>query len=883
MSRSERSGSVAVTEKTPHRRNEVVLHVVLVLVAWLTPLVLLWPAVAAGQEAPRAEAVAADPTRPDPAAAADSALDRCDAAAGSEDEAAAERAAAEAERAAAELPDAREPDALVIRAQVRTRCRIPFAGFMRQGALVEESNGLLERALSIAPTHLDARFTLGVNHYYTPAFLGRQAQAIAAFERVIADHGDRDDGRVATSYELLGELYRQAGRAGEAATAWRLGAEKFPAHEGLRSRVDSLPEPPSDPDAGTGLDLDSGLVYTLEPIVVEASGYSMEDPRTATRLTKLDVYTLPGGTADVMQTFRAMPGVTQVTDGSDLYVRGGDPAEAPIYVDGARLFNPGKFETLNGSVFGVLDPSTLRRAYFSSGGFSARYGNALSGIVDIETEGRPAERRLRVGANLTSLGLTTWQPLGDRAGLWSTGMLTNTGALLALHGRGDDYPTSPSAFQAMTGLVYEPRKGVTVKASALTESDETTVRVRALGYEGPFTSAATSRLATASLRLVNDAGTASLRLSGGASLRESGFAFGVLDRDATDRGLTARLDGELDRGRVQLRAGLEAAALAAERDGRVPAGEELVPGSPALVLDEATRDARHLGGYGEVEARVTRRLALIAGLRADALPGEDGVTVDPRLAAAYRLDDWTLRLGGGLFSQGRWRGRPDVPDAGAPNGVPLRARHLVAGVQREGAVAVRAEVYLKDYDDYEPDPDGIGPVVVDGRARGLDLLVEWAGTDVVSGWLTWSLLDATLELADGTTTPSSYDVTHTLTAVTKLALGDAWELGLTARYATGRPYTPVLGAAAPEPDRSLAPVYGPVLSGRYPDYRRLDARLTRFVPLGRRSLVLYLEGLNVLDRGNVMGYTYDDAYANPEPIQAFFSGRTLVLGAEVAF
>jgi hypothetical protein len=198
-------------------------------------------------------------------------------------------------------------------------------------------------------------------------------------------------------------------------------------------------------------------------------------------------------------------------------------------------------------------------------------------------------------------------------------------------------------------------------------------------------------------------------------------------------------------------------------------------------------------------------------------------------------------------------------------------------------VAIRAEVYLKDYDRYEPDPAGTGPVVVDGRARGLDVLVEWAGTDLVSGWLTYSLLDATLDLADGTTTASSYDVTHTLAVVAKIALGERWELGLTGRYATGRPYTPILGLANPQPDRPIAPAYGPLLSARYPDYRRLDARVTRLVDLSGRALVVYLEGLNVLDRRNVMGYTYDETYANPEPIRAFFSDRTLVLGAELAF
>jgi hypothetical protein len=380
---------------------------------------------------------------------------------------------------------------------------------------------------------------------------------------------------------------------------------------------------------------------------------------------------------------------------------------------------------------------------------------------------------------------------------------------------------------------------------------------------------------------MNEVGTAALRVSGGASVRRQAYRFGVLDREGEDHGLTARLDGDLDRGRLQLRAGLEAATFAAERDGRVPSGEEIAPGSPAIELRRVVRDGTHLGGYGEVEGRLTPRLALVAGLRADELPGERRITVDPRVAAAYRLDGWTLRLGGGLFSQGRWRRRPDIPQGGTPNGIPLRASHLVAGVQSEGALAVRLEGYVKDYDDFEPDPADAGPAVVDGRARGVDLLVRWAGTDVVRGWVTYSLLDATLELADGTTVSSSYDVTHTLAVVGNVALGDSWELGLTGRYATGRPHTPILGRAPSAPERPLAPLYGPPLSARYPHYRRLDARLTRFVPLSDRSLVLYLEGLNVLGRHNVVGYTYDAEYRSPEPVRAFFSGRTLVLGGEL--
>jgi hypothetical protein len=92
----------------------------------------------------------------------------CDAAAVAADESAMSAAADRAERLAATMEaDDRVVEGLVIRAEVLSRCRIPFAGPMRRGTLVDESNDLLIRALRRDPTHLEARFILGMNHYAT--------------------------------------------------------------------------------------------------------------------------------------------------------------------------------------------------------------------------------------------------------------------------------------------------------------------------------------------------------------------------------------------------------------------------------------------------------------------------------------------------------------------------------------------------------------------------------------------------------------------------------------------------------------------------------------------------------------------------------------------
>lgn len=88
------------------------------------------------------------------------------------------------------------------------------------------------------------------------------------------------------------------------------------------------------------------------------------------------------------------------------------------------------------------------------------------------------------------------------------------------------------------------------------------------------------------------------------------------------------------------------------------------------------------------------------------MPGEDRVTVDPRVGLAFTTEDWTLRLGTGMFQQGRWRLRYTLPGSGAPGGIPTSAQHLVAGVEHAGEPSLRVEGYLKKYGSYVQDGDG---------------------------------------------------------------------------------------------------------------------------------------------------------------------------------
>jgi vitamin B12 transporter len=822
-------------------------------------------------------------------AAALAALDTCaaGAAAGAPREEQ-QRSADRAERLFREVlrSDPAQADGRVGLAQVLIRCQLPHATVTGVMALISDAEQELRAVLAEQPDHWSARFTLAMLLRNMPAMLGRGGDAVREFERLLALQGTRVEGpHFALPFLHLGELHESAGRSAAAVAVWRRGLALFPEHDLLRARllaagVEARPDSSWLADGAAVVaapSLDVPVVHALAPLRVEGTNHHFQETRAGTTLRRLDVFTMPGGTGEMLQALQAMPGATRAGDGAELYIRGGDPAETPVFFDGGRLAFPGRWESLQGSAMGVVDAAVLRRAYFSSGGFSARYGNALSGVVDVETEGRPAQASQRVGVNMVQAGGTVRTQAGERTGAWLTASATDTRLINRMTGESEFYSRSPQSAQGIASLSFEPLPGVELRTTALAVADRYGRLVTMGGHAGEFASASSMQHVALSGRAVQPDGRRGLSGSVTASRRANRLAFGVLDRDRVDQAFGGRVDGDVVMsGATRVRGGLEVLGYHAAATGRVPTSPALAPGSPAATLPGESESAGHGGGYLEVEHAPTARLAVVAGVRTDALPGETGAFVDPRVGAAWSAGDWTLRAGAGVFQQGRWRARFTLPDPGQPSGTPRRAEHMVAGVERGGILSLRLEGYTKRYGDYVP--AGAGPAIVAGSSRGIDAIARWSPRQGPGGWLSYSLLRGRVQLADGREVASALDVTHSVTSVVRTAVGRDWELGATARYATGRPFTPMQQDAAGNLE------YGTVHAERLPDYRRLDGRVTRYL-MGesRASGLVYLEMLNLLHRQNVMGYTWATPGAGRVPINSVFAHRTFVLGVELQY
>jgi TonB family protein len=116
------------------------------------------------------------------------------------------------------------------------------------------------------------------------------------------------------------------------------------------------------------------------PLEVVVQG---ERPAPAvTSLTRAEVRQLPGAFGDPFRAIESMPGVTPIVSGLPFfYIRGAPPGNVGYFLDGVRV--PYLYHVGLGP--SVVNPAIVDRVDLYSGGYPARYGRFMGGIVAGET------------------------------------------------------------------------------------------------------------------------------------------------------------------------------------------------------------------------------------------------------------------------------------------------------------------------------------------------------------------------------------------------------------------------------------------------------------------------------------------------------------------
>ena len=156
-------------------------------------------------------------------------------------------------------------------------------------------------------------------------------------------------------------------------------------------------------------------VNSLDAVVINAGMFEAGEKGKVTVLKPLDIVTTASAKGDFLGALQTLPGTSTVDEDGRLFVRGGEAEETQIFIDGIRVFTPFTPSANNLPVRGRYSPFLFSGISFSTGGYSAEYGQALSSVLLLNTIDKPDQEKTDLTFMSVGLGIGNTQIWGKNS------------------------------------------------------------------------------------------------------------------------------------------------------------------------------------------------------------------------------------------------------------------------------------------------------------------------------------------------------------------------------------------------------------------------------------------------------------------------------------
>jgi len=528
-----------------------------------------------------------------------------------------------------------------------------------------------------------------------------------------------------------------------------------------------------------------------------------------------------------------------VSDDGRLLVRGGDAYETSTYIDGLVASKPYFSKTPDVATRGRFAPSLFNGVMFSSGGYSAEYGQALSSVLVLNSNDL-------AGQDNTGLSIMTIGGEANKTRRWDNTSLMLSGGYTNLSGYNKVFNSSldwEKPVEALNGTAVFRHK---TQNSGMLKA-YVTVDFGNLGYQVPM--GADNRF----MLITNRGTTAYSNLSYRDCFTEkSCYKIGV---SATSQNNNLGL-GENSLETKELNVETLFSVVHDVSDGvKINWGaNETFNRYNEDYLEKHTNTfnmnfSDHLvGGYVESEIKFSKNLGIRPGFRAEYSTVINKATFAPRFALALKTGE-NAQLSGawGLYSQ---TPQPDYLKLNT-NLDFEKAIHYILSYQF-GNVSerlFRAEAYYKTYNDlltWQYGENGLPANLKNdgsGYAGGIDIF--WRDQKSIKGfdyWVTYSYVDTKRKYQNYPEKATPYFISdHTFSVVGKYWLNKInTQVGMSYTTASGRPY-----------NNPNADVFNGEKTEMYSD---LSVNFSHVFYIGNQYSVLYCSVNNVLGHDNILSY-----------------------------
>ena len=599
-------------------------------------------------------------------------------------------------------------------------------------------------------------------------------------------------------------------------------------------------------------------VSEIDAVVISAGSIEASDKKRATTLlTPIDVYTTAGANGQISSALETLPGVQKVGESEGLFVRGGTGTETKFFMDGNLVNN-----YFGNSVPGIkamdrLNTSLFKGNVFSSGGYSAVYGQALSGVLALESIDLPERNAADFGISpiFASGGIQRVNQEKTHSYGISLGY-SNLELMQKILKFNTDFEKAPQSFGGNGNFRIKTSRGGFIKYYG--SYDTSSMKLSSPNLDDETSSDKINQNGKNtfhSLSYREKFGRYTLNLGSSYTFNQNILHFSNVDQNGS-----SPFNNDIDsKGNYfNTKALIERKLF---KISAVRAGIELNTAKEETWVSIAQKKYEFRDNitalFAETDLGISNDLSLKIGARAENSSSINRWNFSPRFAMAYRISkEWTSSLAYGTFFQ-----NPEsrfFTENYQPNY--QRADHYIFQVQRAAdGRSLRLETYYKKYQDLiKTTTDFYRPIALNnngtGYAKGIELF--WRDKKSLKNidyWVSYSYLDSKRDYLNYTESLfPNFAAKHTLSVVAKKFVTN-WKTGfnISYNYNSGRPYYNFVT----ENGNTVLKNQGFVK-----DYQAVNFSLNYLPNLGKKDAraftVLVLSINNVLGTKNEFGYNF---------------------------
>ncbi len=631
----------------------------------------------------------------------------------------------------------------------------------------------------------------------------------------------------------------------------------------------------------------------LKAVTVTAGSFEAGDKkRAATVLSSLDIVTTANANGDITGAVKTLPGAQQVGEQEGLFVRGGAGYETKQFIDGSYVNNPFFSGAENIATRGRFSPFLFKGTVFSTGGYSALYGQALSSALILESIDLPERSEIDASISTVFVGAGTQHLAKDKKSSYGINYgYTNVALYFGLVKQTPDYFTVP-AFHALEGnFRIRTKKGMLKFYTSFNSQD--------LGLRRPNID---------SLDLKNAFGLKNTNWYNNISYKQSlngGWKMNISASYSTNHDdifsqiqnqnnqYTATGKSYIDNNNFTLNNKVNVSQIKTVFDKKLTGisvlrfgGEYWHTYNKGIYNNYLqTLNDDFAAGFAETDLYLTNAIAAKIGARYEYSSLLKKLNLAPRISMAYKTGkDAQMSIAYGEFYQKPENNILNFARVLSADLGYTKATHFIANYSKSNSFYnFRVEAFYKKYKDLVktyPSYDNSGT----GYAQGVELF--WRDKKTIQNldyWISYSYLDTKRNFSNyPTELQPTFAANHTASLVAKRFVVK-WKTGFnfTYSFATGRPYYNF--------QNDVNNKWSIADQGKTINYNSVGFSVNYLPNLGKKNtktfIVIVASVTNLLNQNQIFGYTYNNsgsykqAIVPPAP-QFFFLGCFLSWGVD---